>query len=122
MTTIVDPSGTPVPIYNRSGATIIEITGGPLSPSFNPTPIVRHTGVTIALVAANSTGDFTNVILPDDAEIGDLVEVHSIGPDPANVLIPTSGPFDIVSPLVNHSAVFRKISETDPRPWRQVGA
>jgi hypothetical protein len=121
MTTVVDPFGTPVPIYNRSGATIIELTAGTASP-FDPTPIIRHTGTTIALVTTISSGDQTYVTLPDDADIGDLVEVHCMGAVAVNVLVPTGGPLDSVEAAPNHSVVFRKTSSTDPRTWRRVGA
>lgn len=121
MTTVVDPSGTPEPIYNRSGTTISELTAGTTSP-FAPAPIVRHTGTTIVLVTTVSSGDQTYVTLPDDADVGDVVEVHCMGAVGVNVLVPTGGPLDIVGAAPNHSIVFRKISATDPRPWRQVGA
>jgi hypothetical protein len=121
MTTVVDPSGTSVPVYNRSGATITEMTAGTTSP-FSPAPIVRYTGLTIALVTAISSGDQTYITLPDDADVGDLVEVHCMSATGVNVLVPTGGPLDIVGVATNHSVVFRKISETDSRPWRQIGA
>lgn len=121
MTTVVDPFGTPAPIYNRSGATIIPLTAGTTSP-FAPTAIVRHTGITIALVTTISSGDFTFVTLPDDADIGDIVEVHCMGPVNLTVLVPTGGPLDSVGVATNHSTAFRKISDTDSRPWRQIGS
>lgn len=78
MTTVLTPAGTPTVIYNRSGLTIDSITAtGTVMAS--AAAIVRYTGHTVVLV---STPDSSNVgvVLPDDAEVGDVVEVHNIAP------------------------------------------
>jgi hypothetical protein len=79
MTTVVDPSGTPVPVYNRSGVTIVAITannaGDPSQD--NATAIPRHSGLTVALVTCPDNNNRA-VKLPSDAEIGDVVEVYQM--------------------------------------------
>lgn len=73
MTTVVDPLGTPVPIFNRGGLAIIEVdavgdtpTSGPIIPAF--------CGHLIAVIT--STENNYAVRLPTDAEVGDLIEVY----------------------------------------------
>lgn len=89
MVTILDPGGTPTPTYNRSGTTLANITGGTVSGSSpvgnDGTTIVRYSEYTIAVATVSST---TGVVtLPDDAEIGDVVEVHSEGPSTNNATV-----------------------------------
>jgi hypothetical protein len=72
MATIIAPSSNPTPIYNRSGVTIDTIIAGS---SDSATPIVRMAGHTVVYVPAPPSG-LGYVQLPDDAEIGDVVEIH----------------------------------------------
>lgn len=74
MTTVVDPGGAPIPVYNRSGMTIDTIT---------PTGVTQGTAAPIAtyashtvLVAFSAMGGGLAVLLPSAAEIGDVVEIH----------------------------------------------
>lgn len=123
MTTVVDPSGTPAPFYNRSGTTIELITAGPTNTPFAPTPIVQYAGTTVVLVTSSSTND--GVELPAGADVGDLVEIHCVAGGYGLTVYRPSG--DTLHGATNiqknipdsGSRVFRKVSTTD---WRMVGA
>lgn len=89
MTTVVDPLGSPSVVYNRSGTAIVGLSGGATATSAagsgigdDANPIVRVSQTTAALVLT-SFGPTHNCLarLPDDAEIGDVVEVYQ---DPAS--------------------------------------
>ena len=69
MTTVATPSGTPAPVYNRSGITIDTITA-----AATRTAITRYSGHTVVLVS-NGGSTSNGVELPSGAEIGDVVEV-----------------------------------------------
>lgn len=77
MTTIVDPSGTPAPVYNKSGLTIGTITPTGVSQGA-AAPITAYASHTV-LVAYNAMGGGYAVLLPSTAEIGDVVEIHGQG-------------------------------------------
>jgi hypothetical protein len=124
MTTVVDPSGTPVPVYNRSGTTIVEVIAGSISPVNLQTPIPHHSGTTIVLVTSNATNNETGVELPDGADAGDLVEIHSVSGG-AGVTVYRSpdgtmhGATNAQKGIGDGTArVFRKVSATD---WRMIG-
>lgn len=110
MTTVVDPGGTPVLVYNRSGTTIVEVVGGS-----TPTPIPHVSCWTVALVT-NTVGN-DKVELPSNAEIGDVVEVYPIagGPD-GEVALPSGDSFFTYggsSSLPPEAGViFRKVTST----------
>jgi hypothetical protein len=102
MTTVVDPLGTPSVTFNRSGTTIVSVAGGQTAGSTrggsgdeaNPIPRVCETTVVMAL-GTTGPGGTHNILfrLPDDAEIGDVVEVYL---DPAStdgsaILFPNVG-------------------------------
>lgn len=76
MTTVVDPTGTPVPVYNRGGMTIVFLIGGDESP---PTPIPHVSGHTVVVTTPGMDGN--NYELPTNAEIGDVVEIRGNGVD-----------------------------------------
>lgn len=115
MTTIVDPSGTPSVIYNRSGTTVVDLVGNG-STQGGATSIPRSSGVTIALVDA--TAGNTSVVLPDDAQIGDVVEVYSLNDfnSSAADVFPPSG--ERINQLAQdlsigvYGAIFRKLTAT----------
>ena|ERR1700761_1397383 len=81
MTTITDPAGSRSVTYNREGTTISSISGNGTAQG-SATPIVRYSQKSI-VVALSSGSPTVNdaVMLPPDAEIGDVVEVY---PDPAS--------------------------------------
>lgn len=88
MTTTVSPGSSPTVVYNRDGTTLdtLAATGDEGS---GGAQIVRYTGTTVVL-ASTSSGE-TAVILPHDAEIGDVVEVLCVGPSEALSVVPHSG-------------------------------
>jgi uncharacterized Zn finger protein len=116
MTTVVDPVGTPAIIFNREGTTIISIEAAePGTVVSDATEIPRYSEVTVVLVSA-PTSTSRWVRLPDDAEIGDIVEVHYVRDNvdvgslhvfaPEGETIATSNAHDAVD------AIFRKTSAT----------
>lgn len=75
MTTVTTPGGTPTVIYNREGATIDSITAAG-STQGTATAITRYSALTIVVVDNNGSSS-NGCIMPSDAEIGDVVEVHN---------------------------------------------
>lgn len=96
MTTIIDPLGNPVIVYNRDGTALIEMD----APSSSTTDIPRVSGHTIAVVTVVGTGN-AEVRLPADAEVGDVVEIYN-----------TSDPW---SPIIR-APTGETISTTNPDP------
>ncbi len=79
MVTVIDPLGTPTPVYNRAGVTIITMSAGTAAdPCISEgAPEIPHpTGHTIALVGTDTAHTQQPIVLPSDAEIGDVVEVY----------------------------------------------
>lgn len=141
MTTIVDPLGTPSVTYNRFGTAIVTVSGAATSGSIASTgvgndanPIPRVCQTTIAMVTTSS-GPTHNILvrLPDDAEVGDVVEVYrNIGSTESPMVFPnvgeaislhpaSTGTNNAASTIVNDNSglVFRKVSST---LWMPIGA
>lgn len=131
MTTVIDPVGTPFPVYNRSGTTIVEIAAagdGTVgeTPRAAATPIPALSGVTIALCTVTDTdpGEF-GVSLPAGAEVGDVVEVYSLNGGMIGFLqvyCATGDSINTANAVVPHAVTlatgafrFRKVTSTD---WR----
>ncbi len=89
MVTVSDPSGTPSPVYNRSGTTIANLTANG-STQAAATAIARVAGWTVVLA---TIPDINNQALkmPSDAEVGDLVELHRAAQGTSYILFPESG-------------------------------
>jgi hypothetical protein len=108
MVTVVDPTGTPVPVYNRSGTTIVSLTGS----SGTPTPIPHLGGTTVVLTNRGTpSGDAYE--LPSNAEIGDVVQIFAAdnnGPDAyaasGDVILPNLGSRSMTA----SGGFFRKVS------------
>ncbi len=119
MTTVSDPNGTPAPVYNRSGTTIALLTASGTTQG-NGAQILRKAGVTVVMMS-NSNAPFDAAVMPTDAEIGDLVEVHMTGYTVA--LFPESGAhFDgesanAVLDIDPRCSIFRK---TDSTTWTRI--
>lgn len=89
MTTIVNPSGTPTIVYNRNGTTIATISASGTTAA-SATVISIFSEKTLVLV--NTTPSDSAVQLPDDAEVGDIVEVLNNGAAANSVFVfPPSG-------------------------------
>lgn len=76
MVTVVDPGGTPIPVYSPSGITIQTVSGAGTG-GFNSAgqssaaQLVRYTDHSVYLVASGN-----GIRLPNDAQVGDVVEIH----------------------------------------------
>jgi hypothetical protein len=97
MTTVVDPTGSPTIIFNRSGTTIVSLLGGfyPQGVAGSPNgndgvDIPRLSQMTIVLASTTTVFDsggvnitgFNSIFrLPTGAEIGDAVEIYQVSED-----------------------------------------
>lgn len=119
MTTVVDPLGTPSPIYNRNGVTIVNVAAGGSGQS-DATPIPAVSGHTVALVGGSGGG----VLLPSGSDIGDVVEVYIVPPDNEARVFPASGETlnsgvqPNIALTVSLGGYFRKTSSTN---WQSIG-
>lgn len=82
MTTVIDPLGSPTLVFNRSGTGIVMVDGnsysGPAPIGNDGAPIPRVSGVTVAVLrnmALPAAGYIYR--LPDDAEVGDVIELYN---------------------------------------------
>jgi hypothetical protein len=73
MTTVVDPLGTPVVYFNKSGHAIIEMAGGDGIGS--PAQIPDVSGHTIVVVTEGDPHGY--ISLPVNADVGDSVEIYT---------------------------------------------
>lgn len=87
MTTVVDPVGTPVPVYTRSGTTVLSIAGSGTSQGA-ATSIPAVSGWTVAVLTGVSPDRAFK--LPSSPQVGDVVEVHAQDQD-GSLLFPSSG-------------------------------
>lgn len=119
MTTVIDPAGTPVPVFNRTGIAVVDMAID-IGPSEPIVPIPHFAGTTIARVTATDVGDPDDggVELPASAEIGDKVEIAQMsGSANFRVYAPAGETID-GSPWANVGVFLwlRKIGSTD---WRR---
>jgi hypothetical protein len=63
-------------VYNRSGVIVIDVTANGTT-QVGAGTISRASGVTVAVVTVDGSNGNKAVILPSDAEIGDVVEVYN---------------------------------------------
>lgn len=114
MTTVVDPTGTPAPVYNKSGTTIVSVEAGHAPPPSGPPvpePIPHQSERTISVV--DLTNNEENAVeLPSGADVGDVVEVYHSGETLLQVMAPSGETIDTTS-----GALFRK---TDATTWRRI--
>ncbi len=88
MTTVIDPNGTPVPVYNKSGTTIQNITANGTTQG-SGTVISAPSACTAVLVTVTSGGGDA-VVLPNSIDIGNVVEIYATGAYDTQVF-PASG-------------------------------
>lgn len=116
MTTVISPSSSPTVVFNRSGVSVVNVTASGTSQS-TATAIPYFSGHTVALVT--DTVSARGVVLPESAEIGDVVEVYPLNADsgvPPDVYPPAGESIGLnsvntrVSLSATSGAIFRKIS------------
>ncbi len=75
MTTVVDPSGIPIPVYNRSGQTVdfFAVTGG--TSVITPITSFSQNTICVCTVTGSGTPLTEGLELPASADIGDVVQV-----------------------------------------------
>lgn len=77
MTTVIDPAGTPVPVFNRSGKAIVDV-----APAYGGASVAIPNACGHVIARVTPTGSpgsgVPQVDLPSSASIGDVVEVHPI--------------------------------------------
>ena len=115
MVTVVDPLGTPVPVYNRSGVAIVQVSGGT---TMSPGIIPQVSGITVAIVTTSPGND--KVQLPSGAEIGDVVELVLSGGSGSDTLAPAGEDFFPAgsnSIATNAATIMRKVTSTS---WSAV--
>lgn len=119
MTTIIDPAGTPIPVYNRSGTTIIEL----VCPATTPQTVVSITSVSqTTVIFAEAVIDPMEqppaVELPTGAQIGDVVEIfvkNTTGGSEQVIVLPPAGQTlsdAQVGVAKNFGKYFRKLTST----------
>lgn len=121
MTTVVNPSTTPVPVYNREGRTVETLVASGSSAA-DATPIPQHAQTTIVNVLQGSTGS-AGVVFTAGLDVGSSVELYT-DPNPTlgiKLFIPPGETASMQGSsvssvnLVGVSVICRKISATD---WR----
>ena len=73
MTTVIDPNGTAIPVFNRSGTSIISLVGNQAS---TPTPINTVSEATIVLLSRGQNVGDENFILTGSVDVGDVIEAY----------------------------------------------
>lgn len=118
MSTILNPSTTPAPVYNREGRTIETVTAAGNSAA-NATPIVQYAQTTIIKVLQGPTGS-AGVLLPAGSDEGSVVEMYAdIGNTLQTHVFPASGETLIIqsasvpSNIIQDFMRFRKVSATE---------
>ena len=116
MTTVVDPLGTPVPSYNKSGVTIQSVTAdgaGTNSASGSAPTLSSVSEWNVVLITVPDSSN-VDVILPSSSDIGDIFELHNIsGADAVNVW-PSGGMTIGQIPLANAGGHFPLAPEASP--------
>ncbi len=87
MTAIIDPNGTPVPVYSKSGTTIQNITANGTTQGSGT--VISAPSEWTVILATTSVGNDA-IVLPDSTDIGNVVEVYANGSYDVNVF-PASG-------------------------------
>jgi hypothetical protein len=88
MTTVIDPAGSPIPVFNRSGKTIVEVTDS-RDGSGSPLQLTQYSEQTYYEIAFTYPGGGVGtpkVELPSNAEIGDEIIINFTLPASMNVI------------------------------------
>jgi hypothetical protein len=78
MTTVIDPAGTPVPVYNRSGKTIVSISDSRdgTDPALQLTQYSERTFYEITFTYPGGGSGTPIAELPSNADVGDEIYIH----------------------------------------------
>jgi hypothetical protein len=119
--TVVDPTGSPSPIYNRSGTTVVNMAAGHATsgtPQSFATVIPVSSGHTIAIVTL--TNNEQNAVSLPSGEVGDVVEVYLASAVTTLIVVSPSGQSIVPTstPSLSNGAIFRKVSSA---VWHYVG-
>lgn len=122
MTTIVDPSGTPSVVYNKSGTTVVAVTAHGTDQT-GAASIPRLSGVTVAVLSIPDDSNYA-VKLPGDAEIGDVVEVYAssnfnVFADVGSTILGISSTAEVGPETAGMGFRFRKVGSSS---WGAVGS
>lgn len=116
MMTVIDPSGTPTPVYNRDGVTLLGTITAAGNSQGTATSIPHFSCHTVFGLASGGAG--TGVILPSSADVGDYFDFYSadgvgaqIYPPVGGQFIPTSS-FAVNDPVGLSQGRIRKVSST----------
>ena len=123
MTTVVDPLGTPTPIYNRSGTTIVAVNANG-SDGTTATVVPVESGVTLVLCTLSSGN--SDVMVPPDMEIGTVIEAYNVSDTSSSQSLHF---YCASGELINGYLAYKGISgqsgcrftKTDASTWRSVG-
>lgn len=121
MTTIVDPLGTPVPYYNKSGTAILNMapTGTTYSTAAAIPYVCGH-----QIILSSPVYPDLSLTLPVSSEVGDVVEVISITNDDTRVF---AGGGDSLMGTVNGEVIVQSTTpgqrfvKVAPTAWYPVG-
>ena len=117
MTTVIDPAGTPIVVYSRSGKTIYDLEVPVVDPVV-PVAIARYSETTVVIIDTEEGNPRPSVELPADAEIGDVVEIY-VKDDVSNTdtvtIVPPAGETFVATDITANRLVwriFRKLTAT----------
>lgn len=115
MTTVTDPGGTPVVIYNRDGVTIDSITAAGTN-SASAAVIPRYCAHSV-IIASSASGSGDGIRLSSSSEVGDVVEIYwDLNTGQGLVYPPTGESINNAGSNVSSSAqrhLLRKVSATE---------
>lgn len=120
MTTVVDPSGTPIIIFNATGVAIISIAS-PNTP--DPPATVNPTGAGVTVVMCSRiipTGFVAGYKLSASFNVGDVVELYSDGSNSFKLFDENSNYLADIGPggySTKRGTVMRKIANGSGRNW-----
>lgn len=76
MTTVLNPTGTPTPIYNRSGTTVAEMTVDMSSPGIHDISALSTKTIVVATITNPDLQLDRGFRLPASRDVGDVVEIY----------------------------------------------
>lgn len=92
MTTVINPSGSPVPIFNRSGLTITDLNGAGEGNEPELWPEIQVVSEYTVIRFNNGAEDY-GVKVPAGVEIGSLIEIYALNVANTRVNLPDGEEF-----------------------------